>query len=330
MTAALRSELLERHRLHPGEAVYWLMALAIFFAVPSYLSLATHVLIMALFALSLDLILGFAGVVTLGHALFFGIGAYSAGLLALAGWHEAVTGALLAGLASAGAAAVVGPLILRLTGLPFLMVTLALGVIAYEAANKATWLTGGDDGLQGIALTPLFGLFPWSVYGKTGYLYSLGWLFFLSLTARRLMASPFGLALQGIRENSQRMTLIGAPVLWHLVRAYAISAFMAGIAGALSAQTTRFVGLEVLSLDNSADVMVMLVLGGVGRLYGGLVGAPVYIVVKNFSAEWNPYHWMFVIGGLLIFVVRFARGGILGMVDLAIRRAFAAPYGAAK
>lgn len=325
-----RSELLERHRLHPGEAVYWLAALAAFFVVPDYLSLATHVLIMALFALSLDLILGFAGVVTLGHALFFGIGAYAAGLVALAGWHEAVSGALLAGIAAGIVAAALGPLILRLKGLPFLMVTLALGVVAYEAANKATWLTGGDDGLQGITLAPLFGLFSWSVYGKTGFLYSFGWLFLLSMAARRLVASPFGMALQGIRENDQRMALIGAPVLGHLVRAYVISAFMAGVAGALSAQTTRFVGLEVLSLDNSADVMVMLVLGGVGRLYGGLVGAPVYIVVKDLSAEWNPYHWMFVIGGLLIFVVRFARGGILGMLDAAIQRVLVARYGAAR
>jgi branched-chain amino acid transport system permease protein len=134
-----------------------------------------------------------------------------------------------------------------------------------------------------------------------------------------LLASPFGVALQGIRENRERMTLIGAPVLGHLVRAYVISAFMDGVAGALSAQTTRFVGLAVFSLDNSADVMVMLVLGGIGRLYGGLIGAPIYVTIKDFAATWNPYHWMFVIGALLVVVVRFAQGGILGMVDLVIR-----------
>jgi branched-chain amino acid transport system permease protein len=319
MSQGARSELLSRDALRPAEVAPWLVAVAAFFLFPSYLLLGTTALIMALFALSLDIAMGFAGIVTLGHALFFGLGAYAAGLLALAGWTEAISGAIVAGLAAAVLALVLGPLILRLTGLSLLMVTLALGVIAYEAANKATWLTGGDNGLDGITIAPLFGVFRWSVYGRTGYLYALGWLFVLFWGARRLVASPFGVALQGVRENRQRMALVGAPVLWHLVRAYAVSAFMAGVAGALSAQTTGFVGLQVLSLDNSTDVIVMLVLGGIGRLYGGLVGAPVYVLVKDFAAEWNPYHWMFVIGGLLIFVVRFARGGLLGMADAAIR-----------
>jgi branched-chain amino acid transport system permease protein len=227
---------------------------------------------------------------------------------------------LLGGAASGLFALAVGPLILRLTGLPFIMVTLGIGAIVYEAANKAVWLTGGDNGLPGVTLAPLFGVFRWSVFGQTGYLYVLGWLLVLFYLCRRIVASPFGMALQGVRENPQRMRLLGAPVLRHLVTGYAMASAMAGIAGALSAQTNAFVGLEVLSLNTSIDGLVMLVLGGVGRLYGGLVGAPLYMFVQHFAQQWNPYYWMFLIGGLLIVIVRFSRGGLLGLVDHLIRR----------
>ena len=314
------SAVLQRHRLRLLEPAWWLMALAFFFVFPDYLAVATSVLVMALFALSLDLLLGFAGVLSLGHAVSFGIGAYSAALISLAGWKEAVTGALAGGAASGVFALVIGPLILRLTGLSFIMVTLGIGVILYEAANKAVWLTGGDNGLPGVTLEPLLGLFRWSVLGQTSYLYVLCWLLLLFYLTRRIVASPFGVALQGIRENPDRMRLLGAPVLRHLVVAYAVSSAVAGIAGALSAQTNAFVGLEVLSLNTSIDGLVMLVLGGIGRLYGGLIGAPVYMFVQHFAQQWNPYYWMFLIGGLLILIVRFSRGGLLGLVDDLARR----------
>ena len=315
-----RSPLLERHRIRASEIVYWLGALAVFFLFPSSLSLATQILVMALFAMSLDLILGFAGIVSMGHAVFFGIGAYGAGLIAQGGYGEAISGALLAGLAAALFAAVVGPVLLRLSGLPQIMVTLALVVILYEAGNKAVWITGGDDGLRDINLKPLFGLFPWTVYGKTAYLYALGWLFVLFIVMRQVVASPFGVALQGLRENTDRMRFIGTPVVKQLFVAYVLSGFFAGVAGAVSAQTVRFVGLEALSVEKSIDGLVMLVLGGVGRLYGGLVGAPVYMLVHHVASEWNPFHWMFVIGGLLILVVMFARGGLLGIFESIARR----------
>jgi branched-chain amino acid transport system permease protein len=273
-----------------------------------------------LFALSLDLLLGFAGVLSLGHAVSFGVGAYVSTLVNLSGWHEALTGALAGGAASGLFALAIGPLILRLTGLPFIMVTLGIGAIVYEAANKAVWLTGGDNGLPGVTLEPLFGLFRWSVLGQTGYLYVLGWLLVLFYLCRRIVASPFGMALQGVRENPDRMRLVCAPVLRHLVIGYAIASAIAGIAGALSAQTNAFVGLEVLSLNTSIDGLVMLVLGGVGRLYGGLVGAPIYMFVQHFAQQWNPYYWMFLIGGLLIVIVRFSRGGVLGLADDLLRR----------
>ena len=306
------ASVLSWHHAHPAEWLCWLLAVLAFFVLPQYLAIGTLVLIMVLFALSFDLLLGFAGVVTLGHAVFFGIGAYTAGLLALAGWNEPLSGVVIGGVVSALVAAILGPLLLRLTGLPLIMVTLALGAMFFEGASKAVWLTGGDDGLAGIQIAPLFGLFRWGLRGHVKYLYVLGWLLVLTYLARRLIASPFGVTLQGIRENADRMRLLGVPVLLHLVIAYTISAGMAGIAGALLAQTQAFVSLNVLHLELAIDVLVMLVLGGIGSLYGGFIGAPVYILVRHFAQQWNPFYWMIVIGLLLIVVVRLGRGGLLG------------------
>jgi branched-chain amino acid transport system permease protein len=314
MNAAASSATLMRYRIRWAEPIWWLAALSVFFLFPSYLYLATSVLVMALFALSLDIILGFAGVVSLGHALFYGIGAFTAGLLATNGWNEPVSAVIAGGGVAAALAAILGPFVLRLTGLPLVMVTLALGVIFFEIANKASSITGGVDGLYGLELDPIFGIFEWTIFGHTQYLYVLGWLFILFIIARRLVASPFGVALAGIRENRLRMKLIGAPVLRHLVLAYAISGFYAGVAGALSAQATAFVGIEVFSVETSIDVLVMLVVGGIGHLYGALLGAPVYMLVKEFSQQWNPYYWMFFIGALLIVVTGITKGGLVGIL----------------
>lgn len=234
-------------RIAAAEVLFWLVPLACFFLFPAYLSLGTQVLIMAIFAMSLGLILGFAGIVSLGHSAFFGIGAYSTALIANWGYHEPISAVMAGGLVAASMALLVGPLVLRLQGLPLIMMTLAICALMFELANKASWLTGGEDGLHGIEFDAIFGMFRWSVFGQTSYLYSLAWLFALFLVFRAMMASPYGLALQGIRENALRMRLIGAPVARHLMKAYAISAFMAGVAGGLSAQTTGFVGLDVLS-----------------------------------------------------------------------------------
>ncbi len=298
-------------RFPPLEIALWLCALAVPFVFPRELSLASSIVIMALFAISLDLVLGFAGIVTMGHALFFGVGAYAAAWIALGGWVEPVSGMLLAGVAAALLGAIVGPFILRSQGLPLIMITLVVGLVFYEAANKANFITGGDNGLGGYELWPLLGVFNWSVFGKVEYGYALTCLFVLFQASKTIVASPFGLALQGIRENPTRMALVGAPVRGHLLRIYIVSAFIAGVAGALSAQTTKIVGLEVLSINTSVDVLVMLVLGGVGTLYGGILGAVVYMVVHHLASTWNPYHWMFIIGFLLVIVVRFGQGGLV-------------------
>lgn len=290
--------------------LWWFAACASFFLFPEYRSFGASILVMALFGLSLGLSLGFAGIVSLGHAVYFGLGAYVAGRLALAGWQEPISIVLISAVASGVLAVGVGFAILRLAGLPLLMVTLALGVIAFEGANKATRITGGDDGLSGIQFNPLLGLFQWKLDGQVQYLYALVWLALVFLLARRIISSPYGLSMAGVRENSLRMQLLGAPVLKRLVVMYSLSAAIAGIAGALLTQITSFVGLQVLSVETSVDVLVMVVLGGMFSIYGALLGAPFYMIIKYLTQQWNPFYWMLVIGMLLIFVTFFLKGGI--------------------
>lgn len=299
-------------RWHPLELAFWLASLLPFFLFPSYLSLASQIAITALFALSLDIILGYAGLVSLGHAAFFGIGAYGAGLFSKFVWGEPISG-MLVGAALAGLAGYATSFIVsRFRHLTLIMITLGLGLLAFEAANRAHWLTGGSDGLQGISIMPLLGVFKFDLYGYTAYGYALATLFVMFLGARRLINSPFGLALRGIRENWVRMGAIGADSRAHIRTAYTIAAAMAGVAGAVLAQTTESVSLESISFQRSADVLVMLVLGGAGRLYGGLVGAAIFMVARDQFSGIAPQFWYFWIGVLLVAVVMFLPNGILG------------------
>jgi branched-chain amino acid transport system permease protein len=315
-----RDSILRRHEWRVGEALWLALAAACWFLFPEYLALGTSVLVMVLLVLSYDLLLGFTGVLSLGHAVFFGLGAYAAGWLALGGWTEPASIVLVAGGAGALLALVVGPFLLRLTGLPLMMVTLALAVLVFEAGHKATLFTGGDDGLPGIQFAPILGTFEWGLGGKTSYAYSLAWLVVLFVVLKRIVASPLGVMLQGIRENPARMRLIGNRVLPHLTVAYAISGAVAAMAGALFTEANAFVGVGVFALDTSVDVLVMLVLGGTGSLYGALVGAPVYLLLKHFSSQGNPFSWMLIIGVLLIVVVLSGRGGLLGLAQAALRK----------
>jgi branched-chain amino acid transport system permease protein len=250
--------------------------------------------------------------VSLGHAAFFGFGAYTAGLIAKWGWGEPLSGLLLAGLAAGLLGYLMSFIVVRFRHLTLIMITLGLGLLLFEAANSASWLTGGADGLQGVRMWPLFGAFKFDLYGYTAYTYALIVLFLLFLVSRRLTNSPFGLSLRGIRENATRMPAIGAPSRAHRQQIYAISAVIAGIAGALLAQTTETVSLEVLGFPRSADVLVILILGGSGRLYGGLIGAIIYMVARDQFSGINPQYWYFWIGLLLIAVVSFLPNGILG------------------
>jgi branched-chain amino acid transport system permease protein len=299
-------------RWQPIEIAFWIATLLPFALLPNYLQLASQIAITALFALSLDLILGYAGIVSLGHAAYFGFGSYTAGLIAKHGWGEPLSGLLIAAVAAGLLGYATSFIIARFRHLALIMITLGLGLLLAEAANSASWLTGGADGLQGVRMWKLFGFFEFDLYGYVGYTYSLVVLFLTFLVARRLINSPFGLALRGIRENAVRMPAIGAPSPSHIRKVYTIAAVMAGIAGALLAQTTETVSLETLSFQRSADVLVILILGGAGRLYGGIIGAIIYMVARDQFSGINPQYWYFWIGALLVAVVIFLPNGILG------------------
>ena len=307
-------------RIRAIEWLPWVLAVLCYFAAPTYLPLGSYVLTMIIFALSLDLILGYGGIITLGHSAYFGAGAYTAGIFAARITGEPLLG-LLAGTLAAGLLGLVtGAIILRTRGLALLMLTLAITSLCLEVANKATNWTGGADGLGGFTVQPILGLFRFDFLGKIAYLYCLVVLFACWWLVRRLVYSPFGASLTGVRENNVRMHAVGAPVYQRLVISYTISAAMAGLAGALLTQTTQFVGLKVLGFELAGELMVMLILGGVGRIYGAFMGPLAYLLAQDYLAKQFPEYWYFGIGTMLVLVVMFARGGILGIIDAVIAR----------
>jgi branched-chain amino acid transport system permease protein len=313
--------LISRHRFRWPETLPWLLAVAAFFIFPDRMTFGSQVLIAAMFALSLDLILGYAGIVTLGHAAFFGIGAYVVGLgAAKLGWSEPISGLIAAGLIAAFIGFISGWFLLRYRGLTLLMLTLATAIMLQEAGNLRSDISGGYDGLPGLTFRPVLGLFDYDLYGHTYYLYVLAVLAIVFFFVRRIVYSPFGQALTGIRENVRRMHAIGSPVHRRLVTVYTIAAGIAGIAGALFTQTNAYVTLTVFDFDNSAKVMVMLILGGTGRLYGAFLGAVVYMVLEDYFSKLSPTFWQFGIGILLVLAVLFARRGLLGLVEQAWRK----------
>jgi branched-chain amino acid transport system permease protein len=314
INAAMLGAFARRHRLGPVEVLPWIVALVAYFAFPNYLALLSQILATIVFALSVDLVLGYAGIVTLGHAAFFGAGAYTAGLLAANGWGEPLTGLLAAAIAAGSLGLFSGAIILRTSGLTLLMQTLVVAAMLYELANKAHRFTGGADGLQGMQVWPVFGVFRFDMFGRTAFLYCLAVLFVCWLVVRTIVHSAFGHSLMGIRENVLRMQAIGAPVDQRKLLAYALSAALAGISGALIAQTTQFVGLGVLSLERSGTILIMLIIGGVGQLYGAFIGVPLYMIAQDRFATVDPVYWYFWIGLFMVLLVLFARGGVLGLL----------------
>ena len=299
-------------RWTPLEYAFWCLPVLAYFAFPGNYLLLSQIAITGLFALSLDLIFGYAGVISLGHAAFFGIGAYTVGLLGSHGWGDPLLGLLL-GAVFAGAIGFLSSfLLLRGSDLSRLMVTLGVALMIFELANKMTAITGGVDGMPGIEIKPILGLFEFDMYGRAGYIYSTIVLFALFWLARRLVHSPFGQSLRGIRMNALRMPALGVPVHRRLVQVYTLGAAYAGVAGALLAQTNQFVSLDVLGFQRSADLLLILILGGAGHLYGGLIGAVVFVVLHDQLSDLNPQYWQFWLGLILVLLVLFARGGILG------------------
>jgi branched-chain amino acid transport system permease protein len=311
-----------RHRLRAWEPIPWLLALAFYFVFPKYLGFGTEVLVTILFALSLDLVLGSAGIVTLGHAAFFGAGAYTVGMLAKHGiWNEPITGLILAALVAALIGLGSGVVLLRTQGLTLLMLTLCTMALLEEAANLAHDYTGGFDGLDSLPIAPLLGWFEFNpLYPRTQYLYVLSVLLVCFVFVRTLVYSPFGQSLTGIRENILRMHAVGAPVRRRLVQCYVLSAAIAGVAGGVWAQANAYVNLGTLGLDRAATVLIILVLGGHGRLYGAFVGAVAYMALAHFLSKIYPTAWQLGLGLLLVVIALFAKNGILGIVEAAVRR----------
>jgi len=313
VSSQVSARLAARARWSVFEIVFWLVVIASIFLLPNRHLILAEIAILGLFALSLDLILGYAGIISLGQAAFFGVGAYAAGLLAK---YEIVTepvlALLLAGVLATAVGFVTSFLVLRGSDLTRLMVTLGVALVLREIANKFSDITGGADGLQGVTIKPVLGLFRFDLYGHTAYCYTLAVLFLLFLLARRIVNSPFGLSLLSIKGNPLRASAIGIAVNWRLVAIYTVSAGYAGIAGALLTQTTAFASLDVLSFDRSADVLLVLIIGGTGYLYGGLIGAVLFKFMQDWLANITPQYWQFWIGLLLVIIVLVGRDRLTG------------------
>jgi branched-chain amino acid transport system permease protein len=198
-------------------------------------------------------------------------------------------------------------LVLRGSDLTRLMVTLGVSLVLRELANRYAEITGGADGLQGVTMAPILGQFRFDLFGHAAYVYSLAVLFVLFLLARRIVNSPFGLSLLAVKGNALRASAIGIAVNWRLVAIYTIAAGYAGIAGGLLTQTTAFASLEAFSFDRSADVLLVLIIGGTGYLYGGLIGAIIFRLMQDWLANITPQYWQFWIGLVLVLIVLIGR-----------------------
>jgi branched-chain amino acid transport system permease protein len=310
-----------RARWSPFEIAFWIFAFATIWLFPGKYLILKDTAILALFALSLDLILGYAGIISLGQAAFFGLAGYFAGLVAKHGIiTEPVIALVCAGVVAAVLGFVTSFLVLRGSDLTRLMVTLGVSLMLGELANRYSNITGGADGLQGVEIEPIFGRFRFDLFGHNGYVYCLIVLFVCFIIVRRIVYSPFGLSLRSIKGNTLRAAAIGVPVKWRLVSIYTVSAGVAGIAGALLTQTTAFCSLDVFSLERSADLLLVLIIGGTGYLYGGLIGAVIYKFLQDWIANLTPQYWQFWIGLVLVVIVLIGRERMAGWI--AAMRAF--------
>ena len=298
-------------RWHWSEIAFWALLLTCGFLFPSRYLIMTEIVRLGLFALSLDLILGYAGIVSLGHAAFFGVGAYCAGLLALHGIvTEPVLALVVAGLVAMAVGFLTSFLVIRGVDLTRLMVTLGIALLLEALAERCSNITGGTDGLQGIEMAPVLSRFAFDMFGKVGFFYSLAVLFVLFLLARRIVHSPFGLSLRAIKNNPLRAAAVGVPVNRRLIAVYTLAAFYAGISGALFTQTTALASLDVFAFERSADLMLVLVIGGSGYLYGGLIGAVVFKILQEFFSSITPQYWQFWIGLVFVVIVLVGRARI--------------------
>ncbi len=298
--------------LAPSKWKAWEYALwALIFAVPvvfgQHAALVNEIAILALFALSLDMILGYAGIVSLGHAAYFGLGAYGAALFAKHVMPDPLVGLAVGTALGALLGLLTSPMIVRGTDLTRLMVTMGIALVLVELANRFDNITGGADGLQGVVMGPLLGRFEFDLGARVASFYSVAVLFLAFLVARRLVHSPFGMSLQALRDNRLRVSAIGLSVNGRLAAVYTFGAALAGAAGALLAQTTGFASLDVLDFHRSADVMLALIIGGAGWLWGGIVGAVAFKLLHDLLSSFTTQYWTFWIGLFLVVLMLVGR-----------------------
>jgi branched-chain amino acid transport system permease protein len=314
----ISSYLARRARWSPFEIAFWVFVFATIWLFPSKYLIMKDAAVLGLFALSLDLILGYAGIISLGQAAFFGLAGYFSGIVAQQGLiNEPVVALVCAGLVAAALGFVTSFLVLRGSDLTRLMVTMGVALMLGELANRFSNITGGADGLQGIDIAPIFGVFRFDMYGRNGYIYCLVVLFLCFLVARRIVYSPFGLSLRSVKANPLRASAIGIPVNRRLIAIYTVAAGFAGVAGALLTQTTAFCSLDVFSFERSADLMLVLIIGGTGYLYGGLIGAVIYKFLQDWIATLTPQYWQFWIGFVLVVIVLIGRERVEAFITAA-------------
>ena len=306
-----QTSLLGARRIKAWEPVLWLLAFAAPMVLGQYAAIINEIAIVALFAISLDLVLGFTGIVSLGHAAFFGFGAYAAALFCKHVMPDPLVGLAVAIVGSTVLGAVCSLTVLRGSDLTRLMVTLGVALILLELANKFAEITGGADGLQGVVMGPLLGRFEFDLAGRTAAYYSLTVLLVFFFLARRLVQSPFGATLKAIRDNRLRAMAIGIPVTSRIMVIYTVAAALAGASGALLAQTTGFASLDVFEFHRSADLMLLLVVGGTGWLYGGVAGAIVFKLMQDLLSTITPQYWTFWLGLFLVVLVLVGRDRLI-------------------
>jgi branched-chain amino acid transport system permease protein len=309
-----------RQRLGWVDLIFVLAAVGIWMFFPLYMPLAINALVMIILVLGLDLALGWGGIEALGHAAFYGLGAYVAANWAIHVSPEPLSGLAVALCAGAALGALTGITVLKVKGLAQIMLTLTVASLMFEVANSLKRWTGGDDGLTGYDIAPVFGLFEFSLRTSTAYWYAIGVLVVVYLVCRWVVNSPFGLSIRGISENPLRMRMVGVPVTRRLIMLYTISAAIAGLAGGLSAQVTQSVGLDSLSFTVSANAVIMLVLGGAGTLRGAALGAALFVVVSDRAAALDPANWLLGLGLMMMVMVRYAPEGIHGLITQARER----------
>ncbi|MDE0696099.1 MAG: branched-chain amino acid ABC transporter permease [Boseongicola sp.] len=315
LTGNIAARALGKRRLRPVEFLPLLAVCAAPLLGEQYLPLATQIAIFIIFCLSLDLLVGYGGIVTIGHSVFFGLGAYTSGILSANGYGDPLTGLAAGAAVAATGSLLLGAFVLRVHGFTFLMVTLCSVFLMQEIANKATGLTGGVDGLVGVSTQPLLGIFAFDLWGRTGFGYAVAVLAAAFLLVRLLMATPFGLSIVAIRDNRLRAAMVGIPVGTRLLALYVIAGSLAGVAGALQSQITQFVSINAIGFELSGEVLIMLALGGAGRIYGAFFGPIVYLVAQDVLSKSDPAFWHFWLGAMIVAVILFAPGGIVGVAS---------------